>query len=372
MAPMFSRVPLLCAEVFQEEIQQFLGRIKFMFRQEEFIAGGWGERTVEAMQKRRFEQCVAQLPPLGAMRLAQLSPGAFVRRLEQCWQDVPRKPMRAQQISQVWKCVLQNIELQADCLSREEHELVERALILGGSVKIEDTQELEAARALSFRLWANVGIISGKPYMELETPVLEPVARAFAREAHEEMRQKLDSFHAWLTSALYRVGVIDDRLPQKMLLGGILPHAHEQEQRIQLARRYLWASCDCVDYSGGVMLIHSALADPRHLITKRRRMLRLPQQMECSVLMDILPEEIPLQQELERAISGGLRDEYRVQDVVRNIRFLCKQGAPLRAMEEVLQNALIVYVSTGMRGALANMYYSMPKWIESREHTALQ
>ena len=100
--------------------------------------------------------------------------------------------------------------------------------------------------------------------------------------------------------------------------------------------------------------------------------MNLSMQMEYAALMDILPEEIPLQMALERIIDDALRDGYRAQDVARNIRFLCKQGAPLQAMEEVLQNTLIVYVSTGMRGALANMYYSMPKWIESSEHAALQ
>ena len=345
-----------------------------MFRQEEIIVGGWREKTIEAMQKRRFEQCVAQLPPLGAQRLSQLSPAAFERRLEQCWQDVQRKPMRAQQLSQLWKSVLRSIDMQADCLSREEHELVERALILGGCVQIEDTQELEAARALSLRLWANVGLVSGKPYMELETPIVEPAAKAFAREEHEQARRRLDCFHAWLTGTLYRVGAVDDRQPQRLLLESIFPQSAQQDLRIQLARHYLWASCDCVDYSGGVMLIHSALADPSGLLAcgRRRQGIQLPKRMEYGVLMDILPEEIPLQQALERAISGALRDEYQAQEVARNIRFLCKQGAPLKAMEDVLQNALIVYVSTGMRGALANMYYSMPKWIESCEHAALQ
>ncbi len=337
-----------------------------MFRQEEIIVGGWREKTLEAMQRRRFEQCVAQLPPLGAQRLAQLSPGALERRLEQSWQDVERKPMRAQQISQVWKSVIQSIEMQADCLSGAEHELVERALILGGSVQIEDIQELEAARALSLRLWANVGVISGKPYMELETPILEPAARAFARGEHDQTRQRLDSFHAWLTGALYRLGAMDDRQPQRLLLEDIFPYSADQELRIQLARRYLWASCDCVDYSGGVMLVHSALADPRCLVSCGRRRLEIhpARQMEHDTLMDILPEEIPLQLALERAIAGALRDEYCAQDVARNIRFLCKQGAPLEAMADVLQNALIVHVSTGMRAALANMYYSMPKWME--------
>ena len=131
-----------------------------MFRQEEVFVGGWQEKTLEAMLRRRFEQQIAQLPPLGAGRLAELSPGAFERKIEQCWQDVERKPMRAQQLAEIWKSVLGSIDIQADCLSREEHELVERALILGGSVRIEDAQELEAARALSLRLWASLGLVS--------------------------------------------------------------------------------------------------------------------------------------------------------------------------------------------------------------------
>lgn len=342
-----------------------------MFRQEEVFVGGWQEKTIEAMQRRRFEQQVAQLPPLGAGRLSSLSPSAFARKLEQCWQDVPRKPMRAQQIGEVWKRVLSSMDAQADCLSHEEHELVERALILGGCAQIEDALELEAARALSLRLWASVGIVSGRPYIELETPVLEPVARAFARAQHERTRQRLEAFHAYLTGTLYRVGAMDDRQPQQLLLRDVLGEHAGSELHMQLARRYLWASYDCVDYSGGVMLVHAALADPHHLIarTHRRHSLLLPPQAEFAV--DILPEEIPLQQAVERAIRGALRDGFRAEDVARNLRFLCKQGAPLDALAEVLQSALIVYVSPSMRGALSNMYYRMPKWIECSD-AALQ
>ncbi|MBR4040145.1 MAG: hypothetical protein IKJ11_08625 [Clostridia bacterium] len=343
-----------------------------MFRQEEVFVGGWREKTIESMQRRRFEQQIAQLPPLGANRLEELPPGSFERKLEQCWQDVERKPMRAQQMAQIWKSVLGSIDIQADCLSHEEHELVERALILGGSVQIEDAQELEAARALSLRLWASMGIVSGKPYIELETPVLEPVARAFARDEHEQIRHKLESFQAWLTGVLYRNGAIDDRQPQQVLLDDVLGSYPDREQLALLSRRYLWASCDCVDYSGGVMLVHSALADPHHLIASCRRKPLLPPQGAFSAIMDILPEEIPLQRDLERAIHGALRDGYRAEDVARSLRFLCKQGAPLHEMIGVLQSTLIVYASTGMRGALANMYYSMPKWIESCERDALQ
>jgi len=345
-----------------------------MFRQEEVFIGGWQEKTIEAMQRRRFEQMVAQLPPLGAGRLEALMPSAFERKIEQCWQDVERKPMRAQQMGEIWKSVLRSIAVQADCLSHEEHELVERALILGGSAQIEDALELEAARALSLRLWASVGLVSGRPYIELERPVLEPVAKAFAREEHEQTRRRLEAFSAGLTCVLYRMGAIDDRQPQQTLLREVLFGWEDDELMMQLARRYLWASYDCVDYSGGVMLVHAALADPTHLISASRRrsgLFLLPQE-GFTAHMDILPEEIPLQRELERAIGGALRDGFAAQEVARNLRFLCKQGAPLAAMEEVLQSALIVYVSPSMRGALESMYYRMPKWIECSEGKALQ
>jgi len=345
-----------------------------MFRQEEVFLGGWQEKTIEAMQRRRFETQAAQLPPLGAGRLASLTTSAFERKIEQCWQDIARKPMRAQQLGEIWKSVLGSINEQADCLSHEEHDLVERALILGGSAQLEDLQELEAARALSLRLWASVGLVSGKPYVELETPILEPAARAFARSEHEQMRRSLEEFTACLTGTLYRIGVMDDRQPQQLLLREVLGGQEGNELYMQLARRYLWASYDCVDYSGGVMLVHSALADPHHLITSGRR--RQNMLLSCAndrcAQLDILPEEIPLQRDLERAIRGALRDGYRAEEVARNLRFLCKQGAPLTAMEDVLQSTLIVYVNRSIRGALSNMYYCMPKWVECTERAAFQ
>ena len=102
-----------------------------MFRQDEVFPGGWPDKTVEAMRKRRFEQSIRQMEPLDANRLETLTPGALARRLEQSWQEVKRRPMYHQQLTQVWKQVLETIDAQADCLSNEEHELVER--LEGGS-----------------------------------------------------------------------------------------------------------------------------------------------------------------------------------------------------------------------------------------------
>ena len=98
-----------------------------MFRQKEVFWGGWQDKTPEAMQKRRFEQSIKGMEPLAANRLAALPLEALRRRLEQSWQNVKRKPMYHQQLTQVWEQVLETIDAQADCLSNEEHELVERA-----------------------------------------------------------------------------------------------------------------------------------------------------------------------------------------------------------------------------------------------------
>lgn len=345
-----------------------------MFRQQEIIMGGWQEKMPEVMRKRRFEQMISRLPPLGTARLESLPQDALQRRIERSWQNIERKPMRTQQLSQVWKSVLDSIQMQADCLSHEEHELVERTLILGGSAQIRDAIELEAAQALSLRLWAHVGLVSQRPYIELEPPVIRPVARALMKPEHERIRRRFERFSGYLSETLYRLGAIDDRQPQQLILKEVLGGKREDEQLSQLARRYLWAGYDCVDYSGGVMLLHAALADPGHLLAagRARRSILLPPQSGASFELDILPEEIPLQAELERAVDGCMREGQNASDVVRGIRYLCKQGAPLLAMKEVLQEALIVHVSPTMLGALTNMYYQTPKWIESAESSALQ
>lgn len=343
-----------------------------MFRQEEITIGGWQEKTIGEMQRRRFEKAVAQLQPLGAARLEEMPPALFLRRIEQSWQDIERKPMRGMQMRQVIRSVLASVERHADCLSRDEHDLVERALILGGSAQIEDISELEAARALSLRLWACVGLVSGKPYIELISPVIRPAARAFARKAHADIRRRFDLANGCLTQALYRAGALDDRQPQKLILKEVLHADMRDELTVQLARKYLWASYDCVDYSDGVMLVHPALADPHHLIALSRRRCVSLTSFAAHGGMEILPEEIPLEMTLERAISGALRDGLYATDVARSLRFLCKQGAPLSALEEVLQNSLIVCISPAMRGALMQMYLRIPKWIECAEMAAVQ
>lgn len=338
-----------------------------MFRQVYTFTGGWKDKTIEALQKRKFEILVAQLHDMGTERLENLSHRSFERKLERCWQNVEKKPIRKQQEAAVRAAVLGSIERQADCLSFDEHELVERALILGGRVQIDDATELEAAHALSLRLWGNVGLVSGKPVFELDPILLKPVAKAFSRAEHETVRMRFAVFHGYMTSLLYQAGAVDDRVPQKKILRDVLEGSDDEIAK-HLARRYLWASYDCLDYDDGVLLVHGALAEPRGMVCDvRRRSGLFVSHGHEQAAFDILPEEIPLQTELEYVIASSLRENETAQDIARMLRFLCKQGAPLSAMEEVLQSVLIVRITPAMRKVLRNMYYVLPKWTENGE-----
>lgn len=239
---------------------------------------------------------------------------------------------------------------------------------------IEDAAELEAAQALSYRLWASVGLVSGRPYMELEPALMRPVAKALASDRHEQVRRRFEEFRAHLYGMLYRFGALDDRQPQQMILQEVLEGKATTQSERMLARCYLWSSCDCMDYGSGVMLLHPALAEPQTLLSSGKRWRSLKRAESLSIMpdMDILPEEIPLQEGLERVITGVMRDGHREREVARNLRFLCKQGAPLPALQEILQSSLIVLLSRPMHCALENMYYMTPKWIECAKLDALQ
>jgi len=335
-----------------------------MFRLEETIVGGWQEKTMEAMRRRRFDAMVGRMPPMSASRLETLTPREFSRRIEGCWQDIERKPMRSQQIAAVKKGVLTSVQLHADYLSDEEHALVERALILGGSARIEDAQELEAAHALSLRLWGNTGLVSGMPYIELSRDIMEPAAKAMDRDEHEEIRFHLKTFSNKISEMLYCQGALDDRLPQRMLIRDVMKDAANSESMLTIARRYLWSSFDCIDYGGDVVLLHPALAEPCEMTTSFRRVAVCHGDTGSMFVNegDIFTQEIPLQDALERSITGAMRAGMNEKEIARDIRYLCKQNAPLSALEEILQQGLIVLMTTAMRTALVNMFYMTPKW----------
>lgn len=339
-----------------------------MFRSEEWHSADWTERTLYAMRERRFSERVALLSELTPQTIFHMDMRELTTRIEGCWQDIPRKPMRAQQVTAAQEVILGTIERQADCLSQEEHALIERMLILGGSARITDLQELDAAEALSLRLWADVGMLEGVPTVRLFDDVTQPLARAFARPEHTKLRMRLFSFQATLCAALYLAGVIDDRTPQMLFTQQVLCSDESDEEALQLARRFLWASFDCVDYEDGVLLVHSAVSEPHKLARGRRPQIEKFTAHELlGGMQGILPQEEPLEEALVSAIDGALRKGMDAQECAQSLRLLSKQGAPIEALREVLSSMLMVYCTPIMQTALEDMHYGVVRWDAMQE-----
>lgn len=139
--------------------------------------------------------------------------------------------------------------------------------------------------------------------------------------------------------------------------------------------RYLWASYDCMDYNGGVMLIHPALADPQSVIRGKRNLggvLMMPSSAVCYT--DILPEEIPLQKELECAIAGvRFATGRRAEECCDNAASACASRARRSAHWKKFCRLLCqVYVSDSMRAALSDLYIQTPKWVAPARSVMLQ
>lgn len=333
-----------------------------MFRSNQEHQIPWGERTLSALRAQRFDRAVRQLPPLTHHSLEQMDMRALTARIEGCWQDIPRKPLRAQQASVAQAAVLRTIERQADCLSQQEHALCERLLAQGGSVRIIDAQEMDAAQALSLRLLAHVGLVGEAPMLTLDACFAPALEQAFGREAHARTRMRLFAYQATVCAALYLAGVLDDREPQRLFTVQVLGEEDADEEALQLARRYLWASFDCVDYEDGVLLVHPAVTDPHALARTGARLGAFTARELLGGMQGILPQEEPLEDALRRALSGALRPGTDEAECVRSLRLLCKQGAPLKALEEVLDSMLMVCRTPRMHAALGAMHAGVVRW----------
>lgn len=288
---------------------------------------------------------------------------ALTARIEGCWQDIPRKPLRAQQAAVAQEAVLRTIERQADCLSAQEHALCERLFAAGGRVQLGSAQELDAARALSLRLLAHVGLADGMPAAALDADFAAALEAAFSRKEHARVRMRLFTYQATVCAALYLAGVLDDRAPQRLFTAQVLGLDEPDEEALELARHYLWASFECVDYADGVLLTHPAVADPLELASRGGAQLESFTARELlGGMQGILPQEEPLEEALTRALHGALRPGVDVAESVRSLRLLCKQGAPVEALREVTDSLLMVRRTERMDAALLAMHAGAVRW----------
>ena len=87
-------------------------------------------------------------------------------------------------------------------------------------------------------------------------------------------------------------------------------------------------------------------------------------------MQGILPQEEPLEDALKRAIDGALRPGVEMDESVQSLRLLCKQNAPVSALQEVLDSLLMVRRTERMDAALAAMHAGAVRWNGVQESVA--
>jgi hypothetical protein len=334
-----------------------------LFRSNEERRMPWEERTLWTLREQRFERTAHALGTLRVQAMEEMDMRELTQRIEACWQDIPRKPLRTQQAAVARDAVLRAMPRQADCLSQEEHALCERLLLAEGSVCLRNAQELDAARALSLRLFVHAGVKDGRPMAVLDPYFAGALERALSREAHARVRMRLFAFQATVCAALYLAGALDDRAPQRLFTSQVLGLEEPDEEALALARHYLWASFDCEDYEDGVLLVHPALADPQAIVKNGGAHLTGFTARELlGGMQGILPQEEPYDEALKRAIGDALRPGVDLDEGVRSLRLLCKQDAPMDALEEVLDSLLMVRRTERMQSALQALHAGAVRW----------
>ena len=254
-----------------------------------------------------------------------------------------------------------NLPAESALISEAEEELCEKLAETGGLMPLSNCEDLDAARNLVKRLWACVVRIEDTPMLALEPPLRMILPLNSAGESYVTLRNALEDLSREVDGLLYLYGVIpaeDVFLKLSKLVGGTFA-----DDEI-LLRRFLRTNFDyAMSDRGEMLLIHPGLADPAGVQVQRdpwngphsRELL----EQACN---GALWQEVAPYNRLLGLLEGAMRPEYDAASTVEDLAFLCKQQAPLEAVQEALAAALIVCPTETMRQAVRQLYLRVARW----------
>lgn len=340
-----------------------------MRRYIDFQHESWPDKTDARMQAARWDMCLSGLsgdaPCAGVIDTATID--FLTELIDMGWVDVPQAPSDMMLRKAARRAVLGTLADDADCLSPEEHTLVERMLIGDGVALLETVSQFEAAYTLQMRLWCDIGVLSGMPAVCLDPVLAEALPEAIMTQRHKERRARIFIFDGMMHGLLYMTGFLDDHLPMQRFVAEVLMEA-ESAYTMRLARNYLEASFDSDVIAGCTLLLHPSLAAPESLVQQlaAQRIPGLPPVTPSQLvgsMNGLLPEESQTDEKMQLALSGALRPEYVADEAVQDLRMLIKQGAPLSVLHDVMAGMLCVLPTEHMQNALLEMSQLTPRWV---------
>lgn len=340
-----------------------------MKRYIDFENEDWPDRTEGRMQAARWEACMEGLgdwpPRAGVLDAAGVD--LLSDLIDEGWVSVEPAVSEKKLRRNARNAVMASLADDLDCLSAQEHTLVERMLIGEGLVYLDTVPEMEAAYTLRMRLWCDIGMHDREPCARLDKELAQALPALLMSPRHAQRRSRLYVYDGMIHGLLYLGGYLDHRLPIQRFIEEVLQDV-KSPQTLRLARNYLEASFDLCVIGGCTLLLHPAMAATEALNDVLRRQGALYQpSVTTGQLMgsmnELLPEEMPVDQKLQLALAGALRPEYEPQEAAADLRLLIKQGAPFSQLRDVMAGMLCVLPTPHMENTLLEMSCLTPRWI---------
>lgn len=329
----------------------------------------WADKTASRIREAKREACLAafgsEAPCAGVI---DTQPMEMLEALIAAgWTVVSSAPGDLLRRKAARRAVMDSLADDADCLSPEEHTLVERMLIGDGAAFPETAKEMEAALTLRLRLWCDVGLCGGRPCARLDGALLDALPGVMMRPMHHDRRSRVFIFQGMIGALLYLTGFLDSRMPRERFIAEVLG-ASPTPETLRLARNHLEASFDMIALEDCSLLLHEALAQPEQLVRTLSAYgaAALPDfgsNKLMGAMNGLLPEEASLESRLKRALRGALRPELDVGDAAEDLRLLVKQGAPASGVREALCAMLCVTPGTELSALTDELCRATPGWL---------
>ena len=326
----------------------------------------WCENTMSMLKEKQFEACEQRLyahPSIGLFSKEVKEQDA--QRLWECSFYQKEMPQALQKLEDMRACVLAQLPQEVCYLPQGEVALLERLIISGGTLALEEWDDIGAAEALVSRLWCSFQATENAWLLELPESLHEPILAAMNEEAYAGIRGMLFRYDAMIKGLLYIAGCLEMTQPLQLFLHDVIER--EDEQAVNIARRYLQSAFEyMVERHGEVVLLHPGLADLSRLASVAHMegifSVELTNEMIAGGMHGMLPEERPLHDSICGVLAGSLRPEYSLEEAAEDLRILAKQNVSLGEMEEVMASMLCVMPNEEMKSALKWLHQCTPRW----------
>lgn len=328
----------------------------------------WVEKTMSVLREKQFEACERRLstfpsPGLFSPLVTDVQAQALLEH--SFYHHEPGNDGLAT-IADLREKVLRQLPVEALYISAGESALLERLLMENGVVESDDWEEIDAAEALTRRLWCSFTSRGDMWRLSLEQSVQNHLIDALNTASAMKARKALFRYDATIHGLLYIAGFLQSEQPLAFFMNDVMKRKDLLARNI--AYRYMKATFEYIADTGkSIVLVHPGLADPSRLITTMglngEITLTLDEASLAGGMNGLLPEEAPLHQAMKAALEGHTRPEWEADEAAEDLRFLAKQGVSLATMAEVMASMLCVRPTNGMHTALTNLYNCTPHWI---------